>query len=91
MINKSEVVDVHVSDIMLWVGVVVVIAIMAWWVLGDSPTAEIIGLTLSFAGVLFGWRAGEDIKIIKQNTFKISESVERTIELQNKALGKLEK
>ncbi len=83
MANENEVVEVHITDVMLWVGLAVFILVMAWWVLGDSPTVEVIGLTLSFVGMLVGWRAGEDIKIIKANTFKILETVE-TIEEQIK-------
>jgi len=77
MANETEIVEIHISDLMLWIGLAVFLSVMAWWVLGDSPTTEILGLAFSIVGILVAWGANEDIKFIKQATVKILEKVEK--------------
>lgn len=68
---------VNVMDIVFWVAIVIFLGILAWWVLGSSPTIEQISLGLAILGFISAERAGHEIRVIKANTFRILEKVEK--------------
>ncbi len=77
MASETKTINVHISEIMFWVVLIVFLVVMAWWVLGDSPTTEMIGVTLSVAGLYAAWRGSENLEIIRANTFKTIELLEK--------------
>jgi len=82
--TETKIVEIHISEIFKWLALIMFLAVLAWWVLGDSPTTGVLGTVMAFVGLIMAWLCAEDIKTIKANTFK-------TAELQQKILDKLEK
>ncbi len=75
--TETKTIEIHISEIFKWIALIIFLAVLAWWVLGDSPTTEILGLMFTLVGIVLSWFGAEDIKIIKANTFKILEKVEK--------------
>lgn len=80
---EEKVIEVKISDIFLWIALIIFLIIMAWWVLGSSPTTEILGVVFSFVGLVFAWEAGRKIKkldLIEANSIKTLEILQKISE-----------
>lgn len=47
--------DIELSTLMFWLAIIILIALLAWRILGSSPTIEQLGLGLAFFGVMLSW------------------------------------
>ena len=78
--TETKINEIHISEIFKWLALLTFLTILAWLVLGNSPTSEIIGLMLAFVGIVMSWLGAEDVKVIKANTFKTLELQQRILE-----------
>ncbi|MBI2041009.1 MAG: hypothetical protein HYT16_02815 [DPANN group archaeon] len=75
--TETKQITINVMDAALWIAAVIFLALLAWWVLGDSPTAEQISIGLTILGLLLAERSGHRLRTIEENTFKILEKVNK--------------
>lgn len=47
--------EVHISVIFLWVAMAIMVALLAWWAFGSSPTKEDLAVGITIFGTVLTW------------------------------------
>jgi membrane protein required for beta-lactamase induction len=79
----ERIIEIDVSDIALWIALAIFLALLAWWVLGASPTIEQISLGIAALGVWLTFKTDNRLA-------KVEQGVHKQVELSEKILGKVE-
>ena len=60
--------EINIIDFMLIVGIIGFVILMYWWVLGNSPSIEMLGIFLGFVFLVYTIGNGYDMRTVKANT-----------------------
>lgn len=68
--------EITIMDAMLVIIIIIFVIMMAWWILGNSPTLEMLGTFLSLVFLFFTFKNEKDMKTVKENTGKTLNKLE---------------
>lgn len=69
----KRVVEIQISTVLFWIAVVILFIMLAWWVLGESPTVEQLSIVLTAVGSWMAIKGSKDINLIKRLSLESKE------------------
>ncbi len=81
-------VKIKIENLLFWILIALLIALLLWRAFGSSPTVEAIGIALTAIGALFGWRGIRDSNKILSRV-EVLGSIEQEEKKQTQILSEI--